>query len=804
MKISYSWLKEFIDIEQSPVELGKMLTNTGLEVESIDSYEEIKGGLNGLLIGEVLTCDPHPNADRLRLTTVDVGGENPLSIVCGAPNVAQGQKVVVATVGTALTTNTHETFTIKRSKIRGELSEGMICAEDEIGIGEDHSGIIVLDTDLPNGSPAVKYFEPFEDHVFEIGLTPNRSDATSHLGTARDIRAVTGRQIKLPDIDHFSIDNRDLEIEVSVENNEACPRYSGITISGINIQESPKWLKNRLKSIGLSPINNVVDITNFVLHELGQPLHAFDADKITGKKVIVRTMEEGSPFMTLDAEERKLHANDLMICNSEEGMCIAGVFGGIKSGVTLNTKNIFLESAYFSPDYIRRTSQAHDLKTDASFRFERGTDPEMTVFALKRAAMLIRELAGGTISSDIVDVYPEPLSPFKVKVRYQNIDRLIGKSIHREQIRKILHLLDIGINHETEEGFEAEVPQYRSDVQREADIIEEILRIYGYDSIEISENISSDYLADFPQKDKDKIQQKLSELLASNGFNEIQTNSLTTSRYIDQLPAAATGENVSILNTVSDDLNVLRQHLIFTGLEVLSYNNSHRQKDLKIFEVGRCYTKAKGKYLEYNQLNFFMTGNVRPESWISASRKVEFHDLYEVIQKIFSKFNIGDINVDFFQDDLFNEGLSLSKNSKNLAKLGWLSKKPLKLFDLKQDVLYGVVDWDFFVDLANSDITFEPVSKFPEVRRDLSLVIDKSVSFRDILKLASGQRNQLVKRINVFDFYEGDKIKSNEKAYAMSFTLQDKTKTLNDKTIDKTMNEMMKLFEDKLGAKIRK
>jgi phenylalanyl-tRNA synthetase beta chain len=804
MKISYNWLKDYIHIDADPESLAKQLTSTGLEVEAIESYEEVEGSLEGLIVGEVITCKKHPNADKLKITTVDIGNGKQLPIVCGAPNVEVGQKVVVAPVGTRLHHVSGESFEIKKTKIRGEVSEGMICAEDEIGLGRDHSGIMVLDPETKTGESIATHFMPCKDTVFEIGLTPNRADATSHIGVARDVRAITGNNVHLPSSEDFKVDNHDLPVEVMVENPEACPRYSGVTIKDVSIKESPRWLKNKLQSIGLSPINNVVDITNFVLHEFGQPLHAFDADQISGNKVIVKTLPAGSKFITLDEEERELLSTDLMICNSEEGMCIAGVFGGIRSGVTGSTKNIFLESAYFSPDYIRRTAHYHELKTDASFRFERGTDPEITVNALKRAAVLIKELAGGTIASDIVDVYPQKLRPFEVSLKYAHIDRLIGKNIPREEIGRILNLLDIEVVNETTEGFTAVVPQYRVDVYREADVIEEILRIYGYDNIEIPLKIKSDFLAEFPLKDPEKVQGKLSDLLSSVGFTEIMTNSFTTRKYSDAIPATKKGEDIDILNKLSEDLGVLRQTLLFTGLEVVAYNISHRQKNLKLFELGKTYARYKGNYLEYNQLSLFMTGDYEEENWRGPTKPVEFHHLYEVIQKILYKFNIRDPELNFIQDEIIKEGISLSIKGKILVVFGWLTETALKQANIKQDVLYGNVDWDFFFELTTTEISFEPVSKYPEVRRDLSLVIDKSVTFNDILNVVKKNENKLVRNINVFDFYEGEKINKTKKAYALSFILQDKSKTLSEKVIDRTMNNLIKVFENELGAIIRK
>ena len=574
--------------------MATCLTSTGLEVESVELHETVKGGLQGLVIGEVLSCSKHPNADKLSLTTVDVGNGKILPIVCGAPNVAVGQKVIVAVPGTTLYTAKGDPFTIKSTKIRGEQSEGMICAEDEIGLGENHDGIIVLSTNLPNGTPAATYYDVQSDHVIEIGLTPNRADAASHMGVARDIKASKKRALKLPSVDQFKVQNKNLPIAVEVENLEACPRYSGVTISGVKVTDSPSWLKNRLLAIGQTPINNIVDITNFVCHEMGQPLHAFDADHVAGNKIIVKTLSEGTTFVTLDKKERTLKAADLMICNAQEGMCIAGVFGGAKSGITESSKNIFLESAYFSPEYIRRTSMHHQLKTDASFRFERGTDPNNTVYALKRAALLIQEIAGGEISSDIVDVYPEKIENRAFIVKYKNIDRLIGKNIPREEIISILERLDIQIVKKDENSFTVSVPPYRVDVSQEADIAEEILRIYGFNNIELAETASADYLASFPAKDLNAYKKTIGELLVSNGFFEIWTNSLTNHAYQQKHNLSFTGSPVEILNKLSEEQGILRQTMIFTGLEVCSYNINRKQKDLKLFEFGKIYYKEAG------------------------------------------------------------------------------------------------------------------------------------------------------------------------------------------------------------------
>lgn len=807
MKISINWLKDFIDISASTEEIADKLTLSGLEVEGIESFDSIEGGLEGLIIGEVLSVQQHPNADRLKLTQVDVGAGEPLSIVCGASNVAEGQKVVVATVGTTLYPVGGDSFVIKKSKIRGEASFGMICAEDEIGLGTQHDGIMVLDTQLSNGTPATEFFGIVSDQVLEIGLTPNRADAASHLGVARDLKALYHQSLQIPSVENFAVDNHTLPIEVVVENAKACPRYSGITISGVSVQESPDWLQARLRAIGLSPINNVVDITNFVLHGLGQPLHAFDADAIIGGKVVIKTLPEGSLFTTLDEKERKLQANDLMICNEEEGMCIAGVFGGSKSGVKTATKNIFLESAYFSPEYIRRTAQHHGLKTDASFRYERGTDPNITVYALKVAAMLIREIAGGNISSEVVDIYPELIPSFLVSIKYTNVNRLIGKQIAQEEIRTILQNLDIEVVETSAEGMTVSVPPYRVDVQREADIIEEILRVYGYDQIETADYLSADFIAGFPEIDNDKLQLRLSEMLVGEGFYEIITNSLTKPDYARALGTEQ--DLVPMYNPLSEELSVMRQNLLFSGLEVIAHNSNRQQKNLKFFEFGTTYTKTKDKYLEAKELVIFMTGNVQAESWMASTEPVSFHHLSSIIRKIFNRFDVTDFVQTPLDNPLFSYGLQLDHQEKTVARFGKVDTKIAALADVKQPVFYAVVQWPALLEKLRSISTkgrllFQEISKFPEVRRDLSLVLDKEVEFSAVERVTETYGNNLIKRINVFDIYEGERIGEGKKAYALSFILQDQHKTLTDKVIDKTMNRLMQRFEKELHAVIRK
>ncbi len=806
MKISYNWLKEYVHLDESPEEISSVLTSLGLEVEKLETHEEIPGSMQGLVIGEVKECRVHPNADKLKLTKVDAGGPELLDIVCGAPNVAAGQKVVVAPVGTTVFPKGGESFQIKKAKIRGEESNGMICAEDEIGLSNDHGGVIVLDTDLPNGTPAAEYFNPQTDYIFEIGLTPNRADAASHYGTARDLAAYYGRQLQFPSIDTFKADTHDYPVEVVIENAEACPRYSGVSISGVRIGESPLWLKKRLESIGLDPINNVVDITNFICHGLGQPLHGFDADKISGRKVVVKTLPEGTPFVTLDQKERKLNAEDLMICDAKEGMCIAGVFGGIHSGITGATTNIFLESAYFSPDYIRKTSMRHGLKTDASFRFERGINPHTTVDILKYAAILIKAVAGGTISSGIVDVYPKPVADFRFPVRFSRINLLIGKKIERERVLGILQNLQIGIENLSAEGFTAVVPPYRVDVQREVDIIEEVLRVYGLDNIALAPTIGATTLSEFPEVDENKLQLKVSEFLAARGFYEIITNSLTSPEYGAKSGLYADEANVSILNKLSEELGVMRQSLLFTGLEVIGYNNNHRQPNLKFFEFGKTYQKKEaGKYQEQHRLALFLTGDVNEENWRETpARPVEFFDLASAIQQILNKLNIRGFEMVPSGDKAFDYGLDFRLNGKVFATAGKVKKNHLKLAGVKQDVFFADLDWKQLLKWYKRTIDYREVSRFPEVRRDLSLVLDKSVSFAEVEKIARNVDRRLIKRLNVFSVYEGDKLEEGKKSYAISFILQDEKDTLKDKQIDKTMNALMAAFESELGAVIRK
>lgn len=804
MKISYNWLKQYINITENPEDLGKLLTSTGLEVESVEPFESVPGGLKGLVIGEVLTCTKHPNADKLSLTTVDVGEDQPAQIVCGAPNVAAGQKVIVARPGTTIYPINGEPFTLKKAKIRGENSEGMICAEDEIGIGESHAGIIVLKTNLPNGTPATAYYNVESDNVFEIGLTPNRADAMSHIGVCRDIKALKDIDIKWPSVDDFKVDNTSLTIPVTVEDTEGCPRFSGVTISGVTVSESPDWLKNRLKAIGLTPINNIVDVTNFICHELGQPLHAYNADEITGGKIIVKTLPAGTKFKTLDEKERTLTATDLMVCNTSEGMCIAGVFGGAKSGVTADTTKIFLEGAYWNPNYIRKTGMHHQLKTDASFRFERGTDPNLNVYAVKRAALLIKEIAGGEISSELVDVYPNKIENKAIEVKFKNVNRLIGVTIPKEKIYTILENLDITITEKGDEKFKVSVPPYRVDVVQEADVIEEILRIYGLNNIPLTDNAGTSYLADFPAKDINGYKRTLGEMLAGNGFYEILTNSLTNLDYQAKHKLTFNGQPVEMLNKLSEEQGILRQTMLFTGLEVCAHNINRKQRDLKLFEFGKIYWKDEKGYQEEERLALYMSGNAKTENWQNQSRKTTYFDLAQHVTSILQKSNLTNIQQERLSDHLFDYGMILLKGESIVGKIGKVKTALAKDFGLKQEIFYADLSTALLFKSASPKLVIEEVPKYPEVRRDLSLILDRQVTFAEIKDLVLATEKKLIKELIAFDVYEGKNIPDGKKAYALGFILLDVSKTLTDEEIDRTMNKLMSAFEQKMGALIRK
>ncbi|MCF8235268.1 MAG: phenylalanine--tRNA ligase subunit beta [Bacteroidales bacterium] len=819
MKISYSWLKNYIKLDINPEKVSEILTKTGLEVEGFEKIETVKGGMEGIVIGEVLEKNDHPDADKLCLTKVNIGSDEPLSIVCGAPNVESGQKVVVATIGAELFMG-DKSLKIKKAKIRGQKSEGMICAEDEVGLGTSHEGIMVLDKDAVPGTPAKEYFDVKQDYVYEIGLTPNRMDAISHIGTARDLVAALNQQNKsrnlklnLPDLSGFNIDNQSHPVDVIIEDAKACPRFSGISISDIQVGDSPNWIKNYLNAVGIRPINNIVDITNFVMLEYGQPLHAYDADKITDNKVVVKKLPDKTKFITLDEEERELTSGDLMICDAKEGMCIAGVFGGAHSGVTESTKNIFLESAYFDPKTIRKTAKYHGLQTDASFRFERGTDPNNTVNALKRAAMLIRETTGGKITSKLVDVYPEPILNFEFDVKYRNINRLIGKHINREEIKSILKDLEIGILDQTKEGLRVSVPPFRADVTREADVIEEILRIYGYDNIELSEQLKS-ALSFRKKPDAGRIQNLVSDYLTANGFHEMMNNSLSNSDYVKLSKTDKSENNVVILNPISKDLDIMRQNMLFDALETVAYNQNRKANDLKLYEFGKTYKKynansddALSAYHEQRHLSIIVTGRKQPESWATEDEKVDVFLLKAYVENIFKKLGIDEQNLSSEEEATkdFDFGLTYKIGNQPFASIGKANKSYLKYFDIGNEVYYADINWDTLLQkLLDSEAGYNEIPKYPAARRDLALLIDKAVSYKQIEEIARKTEKKLLKSVNLFDVYEGENIEAGKKSYAVSFMLQNPDKTLTDKVIDKTMDRLIRALKKELGAVIRK
>tara|TARA_R110002096_G_scaffold30724_6_gene91372 strand:- start:99 stop:2525 length:2427 start_codon:yes stop_codon:yes gene_type:complete len=808
MKISYNWLKQFLKTDWTPEQTSELLTDLGLEVEGIETYQSVKGGLEGIVIGEVLTCIKHPNADKLKITTVNIGEKTPLQIVCGAPNVGAGQKVPVATIGTTLYTEEGDPWTIKKGKIRGEESHGMICAEDELGLGKSHDGIMVLDADLKVGTLAADIFDIENDQVFEIGLTPNRADAMSHLGAARDLKAgLVQKEINLelitPSVSAFNVENRTLKIDVDVKNKDLAPRYCGVTISGIKVATSPAWLQHRLKAIGLSPINNIVDATNYVLHDLGQPLHAFDAVKVSGNKIEVKTLKAGTKFITLDGVERELHEDDLMICDAEKPMCIAGVFGGIHSGVTQSTTSIFLESAYFNPVSIRKSAKRHGLNTDASFRFERGIDPSITEYALKRAALLIQELAGGEITSDIIDVYPKKIKDFEVRLSFENTRKLIGEEIPKETIKSILASLEIKVNNVTEAGLGLTVPAYRNDVQREADIIEEILRVYGYNNITTTEKLNASISSTTRFEDY-KIQTIVGNQLVAQGYFEILSNSLTTPNYVALSEQLKDEHNITMLNPLSNDLSVLRQSLLFSGLEAVSFNINRKRGDLKLFEFGKTYHGFDDKREEFKHLSIFVTGNQSQESWIDKTKKSDFFYLKGTVTSILNRLGISRFTEAPTKNDMLSEGLALSLGKNKLVDFGLVKKSILKPFDISQDVLFANFYWDTILNmLKHNKIVFKNIPKYPEVKRDFALLLDNSVTFDAIYKIARQSEKQLLKNVNLFDVYQGKNLPHGKKSYAVSFTIQDENKTLTDKQIDKIMSKLQANFENQLGAELR-
>ncbi len=820
MNISYNWLKEYLQFDLSPQETADALTSIGLETGSVEEIQTIKGGLEGLVIGEVLTCVSHPNSDHLHLTTVNTGnGEEPLKIVCGAPNVAAGQKVVVATIGTKLYSGDDE-FTIKRSKIRGEESFGMICAEDEIGIGTSHDGIIVLPKDAKVGTPAKEYYNVKSDYALEVDITPNRIDAASHFGVARDLAAwlkQAGKPYTLtkPSVKGFSVDTREGGIEVIVENREACPRYSGLTIRGVTIKESPDWLKNRLSVIGLRPINNIVDITNFVLHETGHPMHAFDAAKITGNEVVVRTMPNKTKFVTLDEQEHELSENDLIICNSEGGMCIAGVFGGLESGVTEKTTDIFLESAYFNPTWVRKTARRHGLNTDSSFRFERGADPMNTVYVLKRAALLVKELAGGTIEGDIRDIYPIPLERARVTLSYDKTNKLTGKEIPKETVKSILHSLEIEIENETDNELTLLIPTYRVDVTRDVDVIEDILRIYGYNNVEISDSLKANLSTQMPADRKQKLQTLISEQLTANGFNEILNNSLTKRGYYEILESYPATKCVPLINPLSNDLNVMRQTLLFGGLESIAYNRNRRNTDLHFYEFGNCYFYDAAKKNEENNLacyseefhiGLWICGKRTHKNWAAAAEQSSVFELKADVQNILKRMGVSGNQVFFetTQNELLSAGMSIKTHKRTIGFFGIVSPAICKKFDIDTEIFYAEMNWNLLMkESEKQSVHFSEISRFPAVSRDLALLIDKGITFDQILQIAIKSEKKILKQVSLFDVYEGKNLPEGKKSYAVNFLLQDEEKTLNDKQIDNVMQRIQKNLEEELGAQLR-
>ena len=806
MKISYNWIKQFIKIDWQSEETAALLTDLGLEVEVVEKYQSVKGGLEGIVVGHVLTCVPHPDADRLKITTVDLGDGVPVQIVCGASNVAAGQKVPVATIGTVLYDKEGESFTIKKGKIRGQESHGMICAEDEIGLGTSHEGIMVLDASLQPGTSAATVFKIENDEVFEIGLTPNRADAMSHFGTARDLRAgmlQSGVNVELitPSVSNFRVDKRTLKIDIDVKESKLVPRYCGVTISGITVKPSPTWLQNRLKAIGLNPKNNIVDVTNYVLHELGQPLHAFDAAKISGK-VIVKTMPSGTKFTTLDDVERSLHEEDIMICDENGPLCIAGVFGGKESGVSESTTAIFLESAYFNPVSVRKTAKRHQLNTDASFRFERGIDPSITEYALKRAALLIQEVAGGEITSDIIDAYPKKVEDFSVFLNFNKVTKIIGQEIPKDIIKKILVSLDIKVNSVTDSGLGLTIPAYRVDVQREIDVIEEILRVYGYNNIKFSNKVNAT-VANSPRTEDYKIQNVVATQLNSQGFHEMMANSLTTANYIQLSDLLKEEHNVTMLNPLSSDLATMRQSLLFSGLEAISYNINRKNTDLKLFEFGKTYHNYPSGYEEKKHLTLFLTGNRNQETWTIGQKPTDFFLFKGYVNAVLERLGIQKTQNQPLATDVYSEGIAISLGKDTIVEIGVVKKSILKHFGIKQEVFYADFNWAAILKLISNKIKFTEIPKYPEVRRDLALLLDQAVTYESIYTIAKQTEKSLLKNIDLFDVYEGQNLPEGKKSYALSFSIQDSSKTLTDEQIDKIMSKLQKNFETELGAVLR-
>lgn len=811
MQISYNWLKQFIKLDITPEETANVLTDLGLEVEGLNLFESLKGSLKGVVVGHVLSCEQHPNADKLKITKVDLGnGEAPVQIVCGAPNVAAGQKVPVATIGTVLYDKDGNEFTIKKGKIRGEESFGMICAEDELGIGNSHDGIMILSDDLVPGTPVAEFFDIYTDHVFEIGLTPNRSDAMSHWGVARDLRAgliqnspnLSYSEIITPSVSKFKVEKRTLKYDVVVEDYKIAPRYCGITISGIEVKDSPAWLQNKLRAIGLTPKNNIVDITNYVMHELGQPLHAFDSAKIKGNKIIVKNATEGTLFTTLDGVERTLTAEDIIIADEVKPLCLAGVLGGIESGVSDSTTSIFLESAYFDPVSVRKTSKRFGISTDASFRFERGIDPNITDYALKHAAILICEIAGGEITSDLFDAYPKKIADHSVLLNFNNVYRILGEVISDDIIKKILVSLDIKINSITNQGLGLTVPAYRADVSREIDVIEEILRVYGYNNIKTGSKLNAT-IANSKRTEDHKVQNIVANQLVSQGFYEIMSNSLTSPEYINWLDPIHSSQKVEILNPLSSDLSVMRQSLLFGGLEAISYNINRKNTDLKFFEFGKTYAKILSGYEEYKHLALFVTGNYTLPNWNATAQPINFFSFKGIIEAILDRLGILKYTTQVVNDEVFSEGISFVLGDRELVKFGAIKKPLLKSMDIKQEVFYADFKWDTILAVLSQKIKFAEISKYPVVKRDLALLIDEAVAFEQIHTLVKGADKNAILDVSLFDVYQGDKLPEGKKSYAISLKLQDASKTLTDAQIEKIMSKVQQNLEKELGATLR-
>ena len=821
MNVSFNWLKRYLDCDLSAERMAEILTELGLEVEEFEKIETIKGGLKGVVVGEVLTCEDHPDSDHLHITTVDVGAEAPLQIVCGAANCRQGLKVMCATVGAVLyPIDSDEEFKIKRSKIRGVESLGMLCAEDELGIGRNHEGIMELPAEAVVGTPAKEYLHIADDYLIGIGLTPNRVDAASHIGVARDIAAYLksrGERVefKLPSVDGFKIDDTSRTIEVEVVNAEAAPRYAGITVSDCKIAPSPEWMQNELRAAGINPKNNLVDITNYVLFELGQPLHAFDADKIEGGKVVVRSANEGEKFVTLDGVERTLTANDLMICSAERPMCIAGVYGGQDSGISDSTVNVFIESAYFHPVWVRKTAKRFGLNTDASFRFERGIDPNIQVYALKRAAMLMQELAGGRITSEIIDINPTPARDFEFEFSLDRARKLIGKNIPEETFMTILESLDVKVLSRDGEVLTVAVPPYRVDVQREADLIEDVLRVYGYNNIEISDHVNST-LSYAPKPDKARLQNVASDFLTSNGYTEIMSNSLTKASYYEESTSYPAERCVKILNPLSQDLNVMRQTLLFNALEAVELNVNRRNGNLKMYEVGNCYAFAAekaseentlAKYVENNRIGITVTGLKTQLSWNSKEETASFFTLRAIVERLLKRFGVDiyALQSEGLECDLYADAIVFKQGPNEVVRMGVVAPIIRKKFDIKQEVYFAEVDFDQLVKMTKkAKVQFKELSKFPEVKRDLALLVNKNVTFSQLRSIAFATEKKLLKSVSLFDVYEGDKLPEGKKSYALSFILEDKNQTLNDKQIERTMANLQAQLEQKAGAEVRK